>query len=75
MGDSVASEASARRRRAARRSASLMPADGEYAAACGRSVTANVSGAAGRTKDDSLLETTSKSDKKRRRGDPSERLR
>lgn len=75
MGDSVATEASARRRRAARRSASLKPADGGYAAACGSSVTANVSGVSGRTKRDCSLETTSRNDKKRRRGDPSERLR
>lgn len=75
MGDSVATEASARRRRAARRSASLMPEDGGYAAACGSSGTANISGGDGRTKRDCSLETTSKRDKKRRRGDPSERLR
>lgn len=75
MGDFVATEASARRRRAARRSASLKPADGEYAAAGGSSVTANVSGVNGRTKRNCSLERTSKSDKKRRRGDPSERLR
>lgn len=75
MGDSVATEASARRRRAARRSANLMPADGECAAASGSSVTANISGVQGRAKRDCSLETTSKSDKKRRRGDPSDRLR
>lgn len=75
MGDFIATEASARRRRAARRSASLMPPDGESAAACASAVTANVSGGKGRTKRDCSLETTSKSDRKRRRADPSEWLR
>ncbi|XP_029695092.1 diacylglycerol O-acyltransferase 1b [Takifugu rubripes] len=74
MGDSVAIEASARRRRAARRSASLMPEDGECAAACGSPVAANISRVNGRTKRDRSLETTSKTERKRRTCDPSERL-
>uniref|UniRef100_A0A674N603 O-acyltransferase n=1 Tax=Takifugu rubripes TaxID=31033 RepID=A0A674N603_TAKRU len=51
-----------------------MPEDGECAAACGSPVAANISRVNGRTKRDRSLETTSKTERKRRTCDPSERL-
>lgn len=78
MGDSTATEAFTRRRRAARRSASLLPVDGKSAAVCQSSVTANISCNNGEGKRDRSLETVWKlknERKKKRRGDVSDKLR
>lgn len=70
MADSSATEASTRRRRAAGRSASLLPVNGQPEAAFLGSAPANVRGARGQAKRDRSLETAwseSKSEKKKRR--------
>lgn len=81
MGDSDANGTFARRRRATfavGRGASLSPMNGRSTAGCQSSVTANISGDNGEGKRDLSLETIgskSKSEKKKRRNDISERLR
>lgn len=81
MGDSGATGAFTRRRRAtvaAGRGASLLPVDGKSGAACQSSVTANSSSDYGQRRRDRSLETArskSKSEKKKRGNDLSDRLR
>lgn len=78
MGDSTATEAFTRRRRAPGRGASLLPVDGKSAAVCQSLVTANISCNNGEGKRDHSLETVWKlknEKKKKRRGDLSDKLR
>ncbi|XP_035528866.1 diacylglycerol O-acyltransferase 1b [Morone saxatilis] len=80
MGDSDAARALTRRRRAtlaAGRSASLLPMDGRSAAVCQNSVAAEFSRDGGQGKRERSLETVrskSKSEKKKRRNEISDRL-
>ncbi|CAK6960619.1 diacylglycerol O-acyltransferase 1b [Scomber scombrus] len=81
MGESDAAGASTRRRRAtlaaAGRGVSLQPVTGSSAAACQSAVTADIKGDDGQRKRDHSLETVrskSKKEKKKPRGDISERL-